>query len=109
MSERRSFPRVNVSFPVECNPLSQKSYFYTVSKDLSIGGVKILTNEFLSKDDNVKVKINLIDKVVGVKAKVIWCNKERISERYSAGLKFTEMNDLNKGALTQFLSKIYNS
>lgn len=109
MSERRVFPRVNISFPIECSPLSQKSYFYTVSKDLSMGGVKIITNDFLPRNDSVKVKINLIDQVVGVKAKVAWCNKERISERYSAGLEFMEINAENKKALSQLLSKVYNS
>ncbi|MBU1121265.1 MAG: PilZ domain-containing protein [Candidatus Omnitrophica bacterium] len=109
MSERRIASRVNVSFPVECNSLSDKSYFYTVSKDLSMSGVKILTNDFLSKNDSVKVKINLIDQVVGVKAKVVWCNKERIADRYCAGLEFVEINNLNKDALEQFLNKIYNA
>lgn len=109
MIEKRVFPRANVSFPVECSALPRRSYFYTVSKDLSMGGVKILTNEFLPKENCVKVNINLIDKVVGVKAKVIWCNKERISERYCAGLEFLEINKSNQDALLQFLSKIYNS
>jgi c-di-GMP-binding flagellar brake protein YcgR len=109
MENRRIAPRANVSFPVECTSLTHKGYFYTVSKDLSMGGIKILTNDFLPKDDVVKVNINLIDRIVNLKAKVMWCNKERVSDRYSAGLRFTEVNNINKASLSQFLGKIFNA
>lgn len=109
MQEKRVSPRVDVSFPIECSKLSQRGYFYTVSKDLSLGGVKIYSDEFLPKDNYVKVNINLVPEVVGVKAKVVWCAKERVSERYSAGLQFLELSETKKSALAQFLNKIYNS
>jgi c-di-GMP-binding flagellar brake protein YcgR len=87
-----------------------KSYFYTVSKDLSAGGVKILTNEFIPKGNLLKVNINLIDDIVDLRAKVAWCNKDgRYNERYSTGLEFTEINALSKKTLTKFLNKIYNA
>jgi c-di-GMP-binding flagellar brake protein YcgR len=107
--EKRRYPRVNVSFPVECNFLAKKNYFYTVSKDLSVGGVRILTNDFLPRGDFLKLHINLINKIIGLKAKVVWCNKERISERYSAGLQFVEINPANKNALGTFLNTVFST
>lgn len=109
MVENRKSPRINVSFPVECRSLPARKYFYTVSKDLSLGGVKILSNCFLPKNDMVKVSINLIDSVLDLKAKVAWCNQERMSERYSTGLEFTETNDVSKKKLFSFLNRIFNS
>jgi c-di-GMP-binding flagellar brake protein YcgR len=108
MNEKRSFPRVGVSFPVECKVLSAKNYFYTVSKDLSLGGVKIVSNRFLPKDNTVKININLIDSILGLKTRVAWCNKERFSERYSTGLQFVETNEPSKKQLFQFLNRIFS-
>lgn len=109
MDDQRKYPRIDISFPVECNLLPKGSYFYTVSKDLSLGGVKIITNVFLPKNDYLRLNINLIDKVVDLKAKVAWCNKERVSERYDMGLEFVEINEDGKKDISQFLNKVYQS
>ena len=95
--ERRIVPRAGISFPVECSLLPKTNYFYTVSKDLSTGGAKIITDH-----------INLINKIVDVKAKVAWCNKERIADRYSAGVKFVELTKPNQNAIINLLQKITN-
>lgn len=109
MVENRKFPRAGVSFPVECKSLSAKKYFCTVSRDLSLGGVKIISNYFLPKDDTVKVSVNLINNVLNLKAKVAWCNQERKSDRYSTGLEFTETNETSLKKLSSFLNQIFNS
>ncbi|MDD5584989.1 MAG: PilZ domain-containing protein, partial [Candidatus Omnitrophica bacterium] len=68
--ERRKYSRAGISFPVECSVLSSNTYFYTVCKDVSAGGIKILSDKFFSKDNLLKVSINLIDTVMQMKAKV---------------------------------------
>lgn len=109
MKDKRKYPRVGISFPLECKLLPQRNYFYTVSKDLSLGGVKILTDKFIAKGISLKVNLNLIDKVVALKAKVAWCNKERVAERYSAGLEIVEINEENKKELSFLVNKIHCS
>jgi len=109
MKDKRKDPRVAISFPVECNMLSQREYFYTVSKDLSKGGARIIANNFLPKGNILKLNINFIEQTMGIKAEIAWCNKERIGERYQAGLKFVETNENNKRTLEAFLNQIYNS
>ncbi|MFA5270923.1 MAG: PilZ domain-containing protein [Candidatus Omnitrophota bacterium] len=89
--ERRKNTRTYVSFPVECSFLPSKGYFYTVSKDLSLSGTRIISNDFLPKNNQLMLNINFIDKVVDLKAKVVWCNKERTVDRYFAGLEFIEV------------------
>ena len=54
-SERRGAERVGVSFPVECNLLTKRGYFYTVSKDLSQTGARIISNDFLAKGNPLKI------------------------------------------------------
>lgn len=109
MNNKRKFPRVGVSFPVECKQIPAKNYFYTVSKDLSLGGIKIISNTFLAKNDTMKVNINLIDSMLDLRAKVAWCRKERLSERYTTGLEFVETNESSKKRLFQFLNRIFSA
>jgi len=109
MIDRRRSSRVTVSFPVECKALPSQNYFYTVSKDISSVGVKILTNDFLSKGDSLQLHINLIDRLISLKAKVVWCNNERTSDRYAAGLEFMETNNQTKQSLSRFIDAIHNS
>ncbi|MFH1771220.1 MAG: PilZ domain-containing protein [Candidatus Omnitrophota bacterium] len=104
MKERRNKSRIAISFPVECNFLPKRNLFYTVSRDLSEEGAKILTENFVVTGEFVKVTINLIDQIVNLKAKVVWCNKERTGERYSAGINFVDLNGENKNKLWGFLS-----
>lgn len=109
MNNKREFPRVGVSFPVECKSVSAKNYFYTVSKDLSLGGIKIISSTFLPKNNTMKVNINLIDSMLDLRAKVAWCNKERLSERYTTGLEFVETSESSKKKLFQFLNRIFSA
>ncbi|MDD4954965.1 MAG: PilZ domain-containing protein [Candidatus Omnitrophica bacterium] len=102
-NEKRKNTRSLISFPIECSVVPGKEYFYTVTKDLSAGGVRILSDEFLSKNNCLKLNINLIDKVLGIKAKVVWCNKERASDRYYAGLKFVEIPEENKNYINSIV------
>ena len=107
-NERRENPRIGISFPVACKTLPSRRYFYTVSKDLSLMGVRILSNDFLPKNDFIKLNINLINKILNLKARIIWCSRERVSDRYLAGLEFVEIGDLDRQNLSEFINVIYN-
>lgn len=102
--EKRKEPRALVSFPIACNTLPQKKYFYTVCKDLSNEGVKIISNDFLKKGESFKVNLDLIDESLAIKAEVRWCTKQRYADRYFVGLRFTDINERSKGHLSQFMS-----
>ncbi|MCM8824084.1 MAG: PilZ domain-containing protein [Candidatus Omnitrophica bacterium] len=104
MEDRRKDERFNVSFTVGCEDLSNHHYFYTVSKDLSTNGMKIITNYFLPRGNTLKINLYLIDKVVNLKAKVIWSNKERYCDRYYAGLFLTEISEGDKPYILEFLN-----
>ncbi|MCF7872943.1 MAG: PilZ domain-containing protein [Candidatus Omnitrophica bacterium] len=109
VDERRKYPRFGVSFPVECTTLPSRKYFYTVTKDLSLGGARIVSNNFLPKEEPFKVNVNLIDKVIDLEARVAWCKEERRQQRYSAGLRFQNLNQESKKELSHFIQSIYNA
>ncbi len=104
--DRRRAPRAAISFPVECDLLLKRAYFYTVSKDLSCSGAKILTEQFLPKGSVIKINVNMIDQMVELKARVAWCNKERAGERYLIGVEFIEVNRNKNVVLSRLLNTI---
>jgi c-di-GMP-binding flagellar brake protein YcgR len=109
MKEQRKQPRVNISFPVECKLVPSRDYFYTVSKDLSLGGTRIISNEQMNKKEDLELNIDLIETVLNIKAQVRWCSKEKKSQRYWTGLEFTALTEPAKDSLERFLAKIKHS
>ena len=106
MENKREHPRIKISFPVRCEDLTSHKSFYTVFKDISEGGVKIISEHFHAVNKFIKFEINLINSLVKGRGKIVWCNNQPYSERYVIGIKFTEMDLHTKTSLSKFLSNI---
>ena len=104
MKEKRKESRTMTSFPVACNTSKRRGSFYTVCKDLSSQGAKIITEEFVSCGNLFTLNIDLIEKIIGLKAQVCWCNKQHYSDRYNIGLKFVKIKNSDKTYLSNFLT-----
>lgn len=107
--EARKFPRARISFPLKCERGAEPAYFNTVSKDLSNGGVRVLSEQFVSPGEEVKLDINLIEKMVSARAKVVWCNESEYGQRYLFGAEFLNMSEEDRNTLKNFLSLIFPS
>lgn len=107
-SERRKQQREGIAFTIEYSDLNAKEYNYTVGKNLSEGGIKIISENFMAKGDELKVHINFIDKVLNLKARVAWCAKEKWAQRYTVGLQFTQIPQPAKNEITSYLKKMHN-
>jgi c-di-GMP-binding flagellar brake protein YcgR len=105
-NERRIYPRVEVSFPVECKVLPGSVYFYTVSKDISLVGIKIISDRFMIKDSTLKLQASLQDLLARFTAKIVWCSKQRVSDKYYAGLTFIETTNETQRYIKHFLHNI---
>ena len=106
MEEKRKYPRVRISFPVRCEGLPTRKSFYTVFKDISSGGLKVISEEFMAVNKSIKFEINLINTLIRGKGKVAWCNPQSFADRYWAGIEFTEIGPSAQKALSEFLSNI---
>lgn len=89
--------------------LPSRDYFYTVSKDLSVVGAKIVSNEFMPKNEFLKLSLNLINRMLDVKARIVWCSRERASDRYAAGVEFVEVATPSRDELSKFITTTNNS
>lgn len=106
MEEKRKYKRVKISFPVRCEGLENHRPFYTVFKDISTGGIKLIAENFLSVNKFLKFEINLVNHLIRGKGKIVWCNPQAYSERYLAGIEFTEMDVNAEKVLSNFLSNV---
>ena len=106
MEEKRKHQRVKISFPVRCEGLDSRKSFYTVFKDISTGGLKVISEEFIAVNKFVKFEINLINTLVRAKGKIVWCNPQAFADRYWAGIEFTEIGPGAQKVLSEFLSNI---
>jgi len=104
--EKRKHARINISFPIGCQIQGAKKPFYTVFKDISQGGVKVITDNFMKKDSRIKLEINLIDKIIRGIGKVAWCRQKPYSDAYIAGIEFMEITPAGNQALKHLLSQL---
>ena len=106
MGNKRKHPRIKISFPVRCERLESHRSFYTVFKDISRGGIKLISEEFIGINKAVKFEINLINELIRGKGRIAWCNPQAYSERYMVGVEFTEMDTRTQKNLAAFISNI---
>lgn len=72
--------------------LKRKKIFYTLTKDISLGGVNIRTDIFLPIDTVVKIELSLpkMHKIVCVRGKVKWAKSLYDDEVFEIGLEFMD-------------------
>jgi hypothetical protein len=73
--------------------LDCKKIYYTLTKDISLGGVNIRTDTFLPVDTIVKINLPLrkMHRIVCVRGKVKWVKCIYDDEVYEVGLEFVDM------------------
>lgn len=106
MEEKRKKQRVRISFPVRCEPLKTHKSFYTVFRDISEGGVKLITEDFMSINTFLKCEINLVEELIRAKGKVVWSSPQPYSDRYYTGIEFTEIEPKSQERLSKFISYV---
>jgi uncharacterized protein (TIGR02266 family) len=98
MSEKRKEKRVEEEIKVAIKLLPQdkfqhdKDVVYALTKDISSGGVKIVTDKMLPIDTVLKIELTLakIRKLVEATAKVRWVNRLYDDDVFEMGLEFVD-------------------
>ena len=101
--ENRAHQRHKISLPVEYKTVSPKKYFYTVTKDISSGGINLIVEDSIAMNSQVKLNLNLINKIIPIDAKVIWCHQQKETHRHYIGLKFSGINSSLDNELLKFI------
>lgn len=103
--EQRRFPRVALNSEVKFQIRLSNKFGATCCRDISEGGVRILTEEFIPLGTTMKLEIILKNalKCIDAVAEVVWLERITHSERYQMGLKFCEIADVYRNDVHEFV------
>lgn len=93
--EQRQFPRVPLHGPLHFQVKTTSKFGSTVSRDISEGGIRFLSDDFVPVGTSMILEVNLDNspKYINAVADVVWSQKVPHSERYQLGLRFSEINE----------------
>ena len=76
-----------------------------IAQDLSQGGLRMLSSEFIPVHSLVGIQIQLKDteKVMDVQARVVWVRYNPMTETYQMGLEFTEDAAFQRALISEFI------
>jgi uncharacterized protein (TIGR02266 family) len=112
MSEKRKEKRIEEEIKVAIKLLPEDKYqhdkniVYALTKDISSGGVKIVTDKLLPVDTTLKIELTLakMRKLVEATARVRWVNRLYDDDVFEMGLEFV---DTPSGSVMLLLEYIY--
>lgn len=102
---RREFPRINFDASCSYQHPGQSQLDYTITKDLSEGGMGLILDKFIPTGSELVVEFSLrkYAEPIKTKAKLSWITKLPYAQRYRAGLEFKELSQFYKINLLRFL------
>lgn len=107
--DRRRYPRVNSAMPVQYRGIRQGSEAAvgTIARDISNGGIRFVSNEFLSIFTRLVVEISIpsTPKPVRAISKVVWIRKRSYGEQYEVGMQFVDMSEDDRRNISHFVDK----
>jgi len=111
--EKRAHPRFKVRIPVEYRKLRESTALKkgSITEDISLGGTRFITEEFLAFTSRLMLDIDLPipERSVNVLSKVSWIRKLAAEDYYEIGSQFLEMSKEDKNRLSHYLDRLAGS
>jgi hypothetical protein len=104
--EKRLSKRLKINLPLNFERLGATKYSgETVTKDISVTGIRMNLDAFSPTNTNFLLKIRLpeVNRVIEGMARIVWANRVSYSDRYQAGLQFYEMNSIFRKWLEEYI------
>lgn len=108
-TERRISQRIDSNLPVRYKNLKiTAAPTGSLTKDISEGGIRFKTNEFISLACRLVVEITLptIQRPVKAISKVAWIRKTSSDNQYELGNQFLEISKEDRAAITDYVSRL---
>ena len=109
MEERRRFPRLRCSSPVQyrsvLNP--QEGFGGSMCRDLSISGVQMRAPAFLPLESRLVLLLSLPAslKPIRVVARVVWVREAPVASLHECGLQFLEISPEDREAIAAYIGQ----
>lgn len=103
-SEKRNFPRIPLRTPVHYQIRGLAESNHTVSNNISLNGIGIINERFISPQTPVMLEINLVSRVLRPIGRIAWASPLSHSDRYRIGIEFLELDSQEKSYLKNFIN-----
>ena len=93
MGERRRYIRIPENLQIFYEVIPTDKVKECATKNISQGGIKFITDEFIPKDSHLKIKVNFYKTLFSFEAlvKCVWVREMNYSEEYEIGVDFIDI------------------
>lgn len=108
LQERRKFPRIACHLPVKLISQEDPKLIETLTKDLSIGGIRCLSPvpRPVSMPLSVELTLGLSHEPVTIPAYVSWFQSVPQSEQFYLGIAFQSQSERSTKLLSSYVSRV---
>lgn len=106
--ERRQFPRVRCYVPVRLYPQGEMRVIETLTKDLGMGGLRVLS-PFLTPvatPISVELIIGVAEEPLSLRAQTVWFETISQSDQFYLGLAFQHPSPETSTRLSRYIERI---
>lgn len=107
--QRRRFPRIDITLPLEYSPLETKEdkFKSVVAQNISSGGLLLILPELNPLSTCLKIRIYLGNKSIDAEVKVVWTEllTGREKNEFRCGVFFTDISDGDLELIKQFINE----
>lgn len=109
--ERRRFIRIRQQDIINYTILSQFKSRRKLTQDLSLGGVRFISDNFIPMHAILKLEIKLMDtlSMINAVARVAWIREIFDDENFEVGAEFMDINKEDLRLLNEHLNKSHES
>ena len=108
--EERRFQRVGDTLLVSYSIGDDFAPEFTETYDIALGGMAMLTNAELQKDEPINVQVELrgdAQPVLRIRGIVRWSRYDPLLQRYRTGVAFLEVDDETKKHLQRYIDTLH--
>ena len=107
--EKRRFQRMDSNLPLRYKNIRTATVpIGSLTKDISEGGIRFKTNEFISLACRLVVEITLptVQRPIKAISQVAWIRKLSSGDQYELGNQFLEISKEDRSLITDYVSRL---
>ncbi len=108
--QERKFPRVGDSLLVSYSIGDDFAPEFTETYDIALGGMAMLTNAELTKDEPVNIQVELrgdAQPVLRIRGVVRWSRYDPLLQRYRTGIAFLDVDEETRKHLQRYIDTLH--